>query len=87
MPIPKILLLVQAGIFGMIVGSFLNVCIYRIPQEMSVLGRSFCPLCKNPIPLYRNIPVFSYLIQGRKSACCRQNTHRLRCQDAVPGFA
>lgn len=72
MPIPKMLLLLQAGIFGLIFGSFLNVCIYRIPKSLSILGRSFCPKCAHPIPMYRNVPVFSYLLQGGKSACCRQ---------------
>lgn len=72
MPIPKTLLLIQAGIFGLIIGSFLNVCIYRLPKKVSILGRSLCPSCQKPIPLYRNIPLVSYLLQGGKSACCHQ---------------
>lgn len=72
MPTDKLLLLIDAFIFGLIFGSFLNVLIYRIPKKMAPLGRSFCPLCKTPIPLYRNIPVLSYLLQGGKSACCHK---------------
>lgn len=70
MPLPKILLTLQAIIFGLIVGSFLNVCIYRIPKKISLLGRSFCPHCTVPIPFYRNIPVLSYVLQLGKSTCC-----------------
>ncbi len=72
MPIPKLMLVIQALIFGLLFGSFLNVCIYRIPQKLSILGRSFCPACKTGIPFYRNVPVLSYLLQGGKSACCGQ---------------
>lgn len=72
MPIQKLIILVQAAIFGLLIGSFLNVCVYRIPKKLSILGRSFCPQCRTPIPLYRNIPIISYLLQGCKSACCKQ---------------
>lgn len=69
--LPKIIILLQVGIFGLILGSFLNVCIYRIPQKLSLMGRSYCPNCKSPIPMYRNIPVLTYLFQFGKSACCK----------------
>ena len=59
-------------LFGLAVGSFLNVCIYRIPLPgVSIHSprRSFCPACKEPINFYDNIPVLSYLLlRGR----CRQ---------------
>jgi leader peptidase (prepilin peptidase) / N-methyltransferase len=58
-------------IFGACIGSFLNVCIFRIPQKVSIVfPGSFCPRCKKNIPFYCNIPILSYLfLQGRCSAC------------------
>lgn len=75
MPLTDNVVLFQAihvFLFGLIIGSFLNVCIYRIPQKISLMGRSFCPKCQKPIPIYRNVPIFSYAIQFGKSACCKQ---------------
>jgi leader peptidase (prepilin peptidase) / N-methyltransferase len=56
---------------GLAFGSFLNVCIYRMPLGLSVVSpRSACPKCKNPIALYDNIPVLSWLIlRGRCRHC------------------
>ena len=56
--------------FGLAFGSFLNVCIYRLPLGLSVVTpRSACPKCKHPIAFYDNLPVLSWLIlRGR----CRQ---------------
>ena len=63
--------LVFGFIFGSIVGSFLNVCIYRIPQEKSIiLPSSFCPHCKTPIHFYDNIPLVSFaLLRGKCRVC------------------
>lgn len=62
---------VVLGVFGLMVGSFLNVCITRIPAGESVVSpRSRCPRCRTPIAGYDNIPVLSYLIlRGRCRTC------------------
>lgn len=60
-----------ALIFGSLIGSFLNVCIYRVPLGLSVVTpRSRCPSCGTPIAWYDNIPVLSwFVLRGRCRAC------------------
>ena len=60
-----------AVLAGLLVGSFLNVCIYRLPRDLSVIRpRSFCPACEKPIAWYDNIPLLSYiLLRGRCRTC------------------
>lgn len=68
----RVLLLVFSGIFGLLVGSFLNVCIFRLPRNcMSVArGRSKCPRCRKEIAGYDNIPVVSWIaLRGRCRNC------------------
>jgi len=57
--------------FGTIVGSFLNVCIHRIPQGKSIVApSSHCPCCQTPIRFYDNIPLVSFIIlRGRCRGC------------------
>lgn len=57
---------------GAAVGSFLNVCIYRIPEGLSIVTpASRCPQCGRPIRAFDNIPVFSYLLLGGKCRDCQ----------------
>jgi leader peptidase (prepilin peptidase)/N-methyltransferase len=66
-----IALYVIAFLFGSIVGSFLNVCIYRIPRGLStILPFSKCPSCNTPIKPYDNIPILSFFfLRGRCRRC------------------
>ena len=67
-------LLTIAGffVFGLVFGSFLNVCIYRMPRGLSVVRpRSACPSCNHLIAAYDNIPVFSWLILRGKCRHCK----------------
>ncbi len=59
-------------LFGMIVGSFVNVCIYRLPRNASVVfPASHCPVCKTKVRAWQNIPVVSFLLLGGKCGGCK----------------
>lgn len=62
---------VLVAVFGLAFGSFLNVCIYRLPRKESVIRpRSHCPRCNRPIRWYDNVPLLSYLLlRGRCRDC------------------
>ena len=60
------------GLLGLFVGSFLNVCIYRLPLGRTVLwGRSHCPDCDRQIRAWENVPVVSWLVLRGRCAGCR----------------
>jgi leader peptidase (prepilin peptidase)/N-methyltransferase len=59
-------------LFGIVIGSFLNVCIHRLPRgESIVTPRSRCPQCGKPVAAYDNIPLVSYLLLGGKCRHCK----------------
>src|SRR6266478_892040 len=68
-PIPLIII----GVFGGIIGSFLNVVIHRLPRKESIVfPNSRCPACSSAIAWYDNLPVLSYLIlRGRCRSCSK----------------
>lgn len=73
---PEIIIRILVFIFGSAVGSFLNVCIYRMPLEKSIVKpRSFCPHCSKTILWYDNIPVLSYIILKARCRFCRGRIH------------
>lgn len=75
-------------VFGAIVGSFLNVCIVRIPENGSILRpASHCPSCKASIPFYCNIPIFSYLfLRGRCRSCAERISPRYILVELLTAF-
>src|SRR5512135_925778 len=64
-------LYVLTSIVGLVIGSFLNVCIYRVPRDKSIVyPPSSCPACGSGIKPYHNIPVLSYIwLKGRCASC------------------
>jgi leader peptidase (prepilin peptidase) / N-methyltransferase len=63
--------MVCAGVIGLLVGSFLNVCIYRLPKHETVLwGRSRCLTCGRQIRAWENVPVLSFVLLRGKCAGC-----------------
>ena len=75
-------------IVGLIVGSFLNVCIYRIPKKKSLVSpRSFCPNCNTPVRWHDNIPVLSYiLLLGRCRTCKAKISIRYPLVELLTGY-
>ena len=70
---PPYFIEVSAFLFGLCIGSFLNVCIYRIPVSKSInRPRSSCTSCNELIPFYDNIPVLSYLVLRGKCRFCSE---------------
>lgn len=63
-----------AFVAGLLIGSFLNVCIYRLPRDLSVVKpRSFCPECEKTVAWYDNIPLLSYVLLRGRCRNCKAN--------------
>ncbi len=60
------------AIFGAVTGSFLNVCIYRIPVGRSIIFPGSSCACGRPIPFYHNIPIFAWIILRGRANCCEE---------------
>ncbi len=71
--LPLIYITILVFILGLLIGSFLNVCIYRIPKgENIAISRSHCMKCGHVLKWYELIPLFSWLIQGGKCRACKE---------------
>ena len=75
-------------VLGCIVGSFLNVCIYRMPRELSVVNPpSHCPHCKYAIPFYLNVPLLTWLVlKGRCKNCGAEISPRYFIVELLTGL-
>tara|TARA_Y100001960_G_scaffold165102_1_gene173361 strand:- start:213 stop:986 length:774 start_codon:yes stop_codon:yes gene_type:complete len=72
--IPYALIAIAIFIFGLVIGSFANVCIHRLPKKESVVfPASHCISCSATVRPFDNIPVISYLILGGKCRNCKEN--------------
>jgi leader peptidase (prepilin peptidase)/N-methyltransferase len=82
------LMYVVVGVFGVIIGSFLNVVIHRLPREESiVLPSSRCPDCGAVIAFYDNVPVLSYLLLGGRCRACKTHiSARYPAVEALTAF-
>jgi leader peptidase (prepilin peptidase) / N-methyltransferase len=75
-------------LFGLLIGSFLNVCIYRLPRDLSVISpaRSFCPACEHMVEWYDNVPIVSYLaLRGHCRHCAKPIPARYPVVEALTG--
>ena len=88
MPPETTFYLLFSFIFGAVVGSFLNVCIYRLPADKSIVSPpSSCPACDHQIRWFENIPIVSYLfLRGRCSACRIYISARYPAVEALTGL-
>lgn len=86
---PDYLILGFVFFFGSAIGSFLNVCIYRLPLDLSIAWpASYCPQCRTPIKSVDNFPILGYLRLGGKCRSCKiPISKRYPIVEAITGLA
>lgn len=86
-PVPEPYATVALGLIGLVVGSFLNVCIHRLPRgESVVFPPSRCPACGTEIRWFQNVPLFSWIfLRGRCAACAAPISWRYPVVEALTG--
>src|SRR5262245_38622320 len=69
-----IMIILYIALFGLIIGSFLNVCIYRVPRPLSIGSpmRSYCPTCEQQLRAIDNSPVVSWMLLRGKCRSCKK---------------
>lgn len=83
-----IFLVVIAGVFGLLIGSFLNVVAYRVPAKVSLMRESRCPHCDTAIKPWHNVPVVGWIVlRGRCANCKAPISPRYPIVEAVTGVA
>lgn len=79
---------VFAALFGLAIGSFLNVVAYRLPKKISLLRESRCPNCRARIRWYQNIPVLSWFaLKGRCATCWERISPRYAIVEGATGLS
>ncbi|GAA4354152.1 prepilin peptidase [Microbacterium rhizosphaerae] len=77
-----------AGLFGLVIGSFLNVVAYRVPAGMSIVPGSRCPNCGAPIKPWQNVPVLSWIaLRGKCAECSEAISPRYPIVELVTGVS
>ena len=70
-PVPLWAVVALSGVVGLVLGSFLNVVVYRVPRRISVVRPpSFCPRCRTPVRSVDNVPVVSWIVLGGRCRSC-----------------
>ncbi|WOQ70430.1 prepilin peptidase [Microbacterium limosum] len=83
-----VFILAFAGLFGLVIGSFLNVVAYRVPAGIPLTRESRCPRCEAPVRPWQNVPVLSWLaLRGRCASCRTPISARYPLVEAMTGVA
>jgi leader peptidase (prepilin peptidase)/N-methyltransferase len=83
-----IFLVIVAGVFGLLIGSFLNVVAYRVPAQISLMRESRCPHCDTSIKPWHNVPVLGWIaLRGKCANCKAPISARYPIVEAVTGIA
>nr|WP_235566561.1 A24 family peptidase [Microbacterium sp. Root61] len=81
-------LVVVAGLFGLVIGSFLNVVVYRVPAGIPLTRESRCPHCDTAVRWWQNVPVVSWIVlRGKCANCSAPISPRYPLVEAFTGFA
>ena len=74
-------------VLGISIGSFINVIAYRLPNNISLLPRSYCPNCKSQIRWFDNIPILSWiLLSGKCRSCTKEINFSYPCVELATGI-